>query len=47
MIKKGIADASVTVKKHANKVSNQIRRWWRGKKTTSSKKSPNAGKSEL
>ncbi|KAK7379938.1 hypothetical protein VNO78_32202 [Psophocarpus tetragonolobus] len=38
MIKKGIEDTSMTLKKHANKVSNHIRQWWRGKKTTTSKK---------
>ncbi|XP_054785618.1 uncharacterized protein LOC129292121 [Prosopis cineraria] len=42
-LRKGFAEASMTLKKHANKVSNRIRPWWRGKKTTSSKK----GKSEL
>ncbi|XP_027359064.1 nucleophosmin [Abrus precatorius] len=46
MIKKGIEDTSMTLKKHANKVSNHIRQWWRGK-TTTSKKGPKAGKTEL
>ncbi|KAI4350715.1 hypothetical protein L6164_005144 [Bauhinia variegata] len=46
-IRKGIADTSMTLKKHANRVSNRIRQWWRGKKTTSSKKGKKTGKSEL
>jgi len=44
MVKKGIEDASMTLKKHANKVSNHIRQWWRGKRRTNSKK---GGKTEL
>ena len=44
VIKKGIEDTSMTLKKHANKVSNHIRQWWRGKKITNSKK---GGKTEL
>ncbi|AES77099.1 putative saposin B type domain-containing protein [Medicago truncatula] len=43
-IRKGIVDTSTTLKKHATKVSNHIQRWWKGKKTTSSKKN---SKSEL
>jgi hypothetical protein len=43
-IRKGIVDTSATLKKHATKVSSRIQRWWKGKKTTSSKKS---SKSEL
>ncbi|KAJ1421067.1 Saposin B type domain [Sesbania bispinosa] len=46
-IRKGIADTSMTLKKHANSISKNIRQWWRGKKTTTSKKSSKAGKSEL
>ncbi|XP_019447990.1 PREDICTED: nucleophosmin isoform X2 [Lupinus angustifolius] len=47
VVRKGIADTSATLKKHADRVSNQIRKWWRGKKTTTSKKGSKAGKSEL
>ncbi|RHN53129.1 hypothetical protein MtrunA17_Chr6g0488121 [Medicago truncatula] len=43
-IRKGIVDTGTTLKKHATKVSNHIQRWWKGKKTTSSKKN---SKSEL
>lgn len=46
-IRKGIADTSKKLKKHATKVSYHIQKWWKGKKTTSSKKRPKAGKSEL
>ncbi|PNY16415.1 nucleophosmin-like protein [Trifolium pratense] len=45
-IRKGIVDTSTTLKKHATKVSNRIQRWWKGKKTTSSKSSKSS-KSEL
>ncbi|XP_061352655.1 uncharacterized protein LOC133297505 [Gastrolobium bilobum] len=41
MIRKGIVDTSMTLKKHANKVSNRMRQWWKAKK------GPKAGKSEL
>ncbi|CAI8594635.1 unnamed protein product [Vicia faba] len=43
-IRKSIVDTSTMLKKHATKVSYRIHRWWKGKKTTSSKKS---SKSEL
>ncbi|XWS17378.1 hypothetical protein CRYUN_Cryun33cG0062400 [Craigia yunnanensis] len=42
-IRKGIKNANKTLKKHANKVSNRIRRWWRGIKAARSK----ASKAEL
>ncbi|XWS26724.1 hypothetical protein CRYUN_Cryun26dG0054900 [Craigia yunnanensis] len=42
-ISKGIKNASETVKKHANKVSNGVQRWWRGIKAARSK----ASKAEL
>ncbi|QCD83607.1 hypothetical protein DEO72_LG2g3953 [Vigna unguiculata] len=38
VIKKRIEDTSMTLKKQANKYSSHIRHWWRGKKTTTSKK---------
>ncbi|KAL2321373.1 hypothetical protein Fmac_030342 [Flemingia macrophylla] len=44
MIKKRIEDTSMTLKKHANKVSSHVRQWWKGKKRTTSKK---GGKTEL
>nr|AFK41679.1 unknown [Lotus japonicus] len=47
LIKKGITDTSMTLKKHANRISNHVQKWWKGKKSTTSKKSPKAGKSEL
>ncbi|XP_022756442.1 uncharacterized protein LOC111304186 [Durio zibethinus] len=40
---KGIKNASETLKKHANKVSNQVQRWWKGIKAARSK----ANKAEL
>ncbi|KAF7819719.1 Pollen-specific protein SF21 [Senna tora] len=46
-MKKGISDTAMTLKRHANKVSNQLRQWWRRKKIASSKKGPKTGKSEL
>ncbi|XWS72149.1 hypothetical protein CRYUN_Cryun02cG0015500 [Craigia yunnanensis] len=42
-INKGIKNASETLKKHANKVSNRVQRWWRGIKAARSK----ASKAEL
>ncbi|OIW15730.1 hypothetical protein TanjilG_04265 [Lupinus angustifolius] len=47
VIIKGIADTSTTLKKHADRVSNRIRKWWQGKKTTTTKKGSKAWKSEL
>jgi len=38
VIKRRIEDTSMTLKKQANKYSSHIRQWWRGKKTTISKK---------
>ncbi|KAK7272754.1 hypothetical protein RJT34_29574 [Clitoria ternatea] len=46
MIKKGIEDTSMTLKKHANTVTNRIQHWWKAK-TTTSKKAPKTGKTEL
>ncbi|PIA64410.1 hypothetical protein AQUCO_00100115v1 [Aquilegia coerulea] len=46
-IVKGIADTGATLKKHANKVSGKIRQWWKGMKTTSSKKPPKSNKADL
>lgn len=37
-ITKGILETGEALKRHANKVSNGIRQWWKGKKTTGSKK---------
>ncbi|XP_020976454.1 uncharacterized protein LOC107636055 isoform X2 [Arachis ipaensis] len=45
-IRKGITDTTVTLKKHADRVSNRLRQWWRAKKT-SSKKGTKGAKSEL
>ena len=42
-ISKGIKNASETLKKHANKVSYRVQRWWRGIKAARSK----ASKAEL
>ncbi|KAK7245513.1 hypothetical protein RIF29_40359 [Crotalaria pallida] len=46
-IRKGITDTGAKLKKHADKVSYRIQKWWKGKKTASSKKGSKASKSEL
>ncbi|POO00634.1 Saposin B type domain containing protein [Trema orientale] len=46
-ITKGITKTGETLKKHANKVSNHIRQWWRRIKKPSPKKSSKAKKQEL
>ncbi|CAL5186367.1 unnamed protein product [Lathyrus oleraceus] len=43
-IRKIMVDTSTTLKKHATKASYHVQQWWKGKKTTASKKS---SKSEL
>ncbi|XP_047254539.1 uncharacterized protein LOC107843353 isoform X2 [Capsicum annuum] len=45
-ITKGIEDASQTLKKHANRVSYRVRKWWAAKKAQW-KKSSKTGKGEL
>ncbi|KAF4371438.1 hypothetical protein F8388_001966 [Cannabis sativa] len=46
-ITKEITKTSETLKKHANKVSNHVRQWWRRFKKPSPKKSSKATKQEL
>ncbi|KAI9119030.1 hypothetical protein K1719_009705 [Acacia pycnantha] len=46
-LRKGISDGAMTLKRHANRVSNQLRQWWRGKKAGTTKKGQKTGKSEL
>lgn len=45
-ITKGITNARESLKKHAYKVSNRVRRWWKARKTVGSENSK-AGKSDL
>lgn len=45
-VTKGIKETGQALKRHASRVSNQIRQWWRGK-ITSSKKNSKAHKPEL
>ncbi|KAK4853528.1 hypothetical protein QYF36_010617 [Acer negundo] len=45
-IPKGIRNTGEKLKKHASKLSNRIKRWWKGMQASPSKKSK-AGKSEL
>ncbi|XP_054790612.1 uncharacterized protein LOC129296039 [Prosopis cineraria] len=46
-LRKGISDSAMTLKQHADRVSNHLRQWWRGKKAGTSKKGQKTGKSEL
>ncbi|XP_042510073.1 uncharacterized protein LOC122085647 [Macadamia integrifolia] len=41
-ITKGISDTGAALRRHADKVSLRVRKWWKGKKMQKSKKSPNA-----
>lgn len=45
-ITKNIMNTGEVLKKHANKVSNKVRQWWRGKKAAF-KKTSKASKTEL
>ncbi|XP_050220296.1 uncharacterized protein LOC126670578 [Mercurialis annua] len=44
---KGIKSTSQTLKRHANKVSNRMRQWWKGMKATYTSKNSKTGKAEL
>jgi hypothetical protein len=46
-IGKGIYDASETVKRHAHKVSNRVRRWWKSSKSSTHTKTSKSTKAEL
>lgn len=46
-LRKGISQGAITLKKHANRISNHLRQWWRGKQAGTSKKGKKTGKSEL
>ncbi|CAK7352682.1 unnamed protein product [Dovyalis caffra] len=46
-ISKGIENSGETLKRHANKVFNQIQKWWRGIRGAPAKKNSRAAKSEL
>ncbi|KAL2507075.1 Saposin B [Forsythia ovata] len=46
-ITKGVVDAGEKLKSHSNRISNQIRQWWRGKKNILKNKSSKTNKAEL
>ena len=44
---KGIKGTGEALKSHANSVSNQIQKWWKGIRAAPAKKNSKTGKSEL
>ena len=46
-IVKGIKGTGEALKSHANSVSNQIQKWWKGIHAAPAKKNSKTGKSEL
>ncbi|XP_015571636.2 uncharacterized protein LOC8265087 [Ricinus communis] len=46
-ITKGIKNKSQTLKRHANRVSNRIRQWWKGMRAAHTSKNTKTGKAEL
>ncbi|XP_057968573.1 uncharacterized protein LOC131158037 [Malania oleifera] len=46
-ITEGVVDTGEALKRHAHKVSNRIRQWWRGKKPEGSMKNSKGSKQEL
>lgn len=47
IITKKVVDTGEAVKKHANKVTDRIQKWWKGKKESLKRKNSKSSKSEL